>query len=324
MQTQQMRHVAALIEHKSLARAAKALGISQPALSKSLRRLEAHLQVKLFERSARGVLPTEFGRELAQRARAIAIEMAEAERAVRAIRDGREGRIAIGSAPSVIAGVLPVATARLLAGNEDLKVTVIGGLHDRLFEWLRAGEIDAVLSNLVDQPGESDLVQELLFVDRVVVACRPGHPLRQRRTSRPSDIAGFRWVLPSTAIVTRQHLEERLAARGLGAPRIAIETNALAFMRAMILETDCLGYLPSVTMQPGRECAGLVPAGAAWLDWNRPVGLTLRRRSVLSPACRRLIEELRKACAARGTGSATPTALRGPRAPTAGDRDGLV
>ena len=56
MQTQQMRHVAALIEHKSLARAARVLGISQPALSKSLRRLEAHLGVQLFERTARGVV----------------------------------------------------------------------------------------------------------------------------------------------------------------------------------------------------------------------------------------------------------------------------
>jgi len=327
MQTQQMRHVAALIEHKSLARAARALGISQPALSKSLRRLEASLGVDLFERSARGVLPTEFGRELAQRARAIAIEMAEAERAVRAMRDGREGRIAIGSAPSVIASVLPIATARLLAGNDDLKVTVVGGLHDRLFEWLRAGEIDAVLSNLVDQPGDSDLVQEQLFVDRVVVACRPGHPLRQRRATPPGELGRYRWVLPSISIVTRQRLERSLAESGLAAPRIAIETNALAFMRAMLLETDCLGYLPSVTMEPGRECAGLAPAGVAWLDWNRPVGLTLRRRSVLSPACRRLIDELRKVCAARPAPSRASMPLRGGRVlatAASGDRDALL
>jgi DNA-binding transcriptional LysR family regulator len=327
MQTQQMRHVAALIEHKSLARAARVLGISQPALSKSLRRLEAHLGVQLFERTARGVVATEFGRELAQHARAIAIEMTEAERAVRAIRDGREGRIAIGSAPSVIASVLPIATARLLAGNDDLKVTVVGGLHDRLFEWLRAGEIDAVLSNLVDQPGNSDLVEERLFVDRVVVACRPGHPLRQRRAPPPAELARYRWVLPATSIVTRQHLEQCVLAAGLEPPRIAIETNALAFMRAMLLETDCLGYLPSVTLEPGRECAGVVPAGVSWLDWNRPVGLTLRRRSVLSPACRRLIDELRKVCAARPVPSRAPTPLRGGRAPVprrSADRDGLV
>lgn len=299
MQTQHMRHVAALIEHKSLARAARVLGISQPALSKSLRRLEAHLGVKLFERTARGVVATEFGRELGQHASAISIELVEAERAIRAIRDGREGRIAIGSAPSVIASVLPIATTRLMAGNDDLKVTVVGGLHDRLFEWLRAGEIDAVLSNMVDQPGDvgGDLVQEPLFTDRVVVACRPGHPLLERPDPPPGEVARYRWVLPSPTIVTRQHLERLLIEGGLGAPRLAIETNALAFMRAMLMETDCLGYLPAVTMEPGRECAGLVPAGLSWLDWSRRVGLTLRRRGVLSPACRRLVEELRKVCA---------------------------
>jgi DNA-binding transcriptional LysR family regulator len=325
MQLQQLRHVVALVEHRSLVRAAKALGISQPALSKSLRRLEAYLGVKLFERTARGVLATEFGREFAQHARAIAVEVSEAERAVGAIRDGREGRIVIGSAPSVIASVLPIATARLLKGRNDLKLTVIGGLHDRLFEWLRAGEIDVVISNLVEQPDESDLVQETLFADRVVVACRPGHPLLERRNPPKKEIERYRWILPATTILTRQHLEIAMKSHGLTAPRLAVETNALAFMRAMILETDCLGFLPSVTMEPGRECAGVVPAGIGWLDWDRPVGLTLRRSGVLSPACRRLLGELRSVCAERFPASRNSTALRAPR-PTgkSTDHHGLI
>jgi DNA-binding transcriptional LysR family regulator len=326
MQLQQMRHVIALVEHRSLARAAKALGISQPALSKSLRRLETRLGVKLFERSARGVLATEFGRAFAGHARAIDIEVRDAERAIGAIREGREGRIAIGSAPSVIASVLPIATARLLKGRDDLKVTVVGGLHDRLFEWLRAGEIDVVISNLVGQPDDSDLIQETLFVDRVVVACRPGHPLLERRRALKAEIEQYRWVLPAPTIFTRQQLEGALQAHDLPAPNLAIETNALSFMRAMILETDCLGYVPAVTLAPGRECAGLVPAGVAWLDWDRPVGLTLRRRGVLSPACRRLIAELRKVCTERFPGHKAPPLPKGRRtAPgRAPDHHGLV
>jgi len=323
VQLQQLRHVVALIDHRSLASAAKVLGISQPALSKSLRRLETYLGVKLFERTPHGVLATEFGREFVRHARAIASEVSEAERTVGAIRDGREGRIAIGSAPSVIASVLPIATARLLRGRADLKVTVVGGLHDRLFEWLRAGELDVVISNLVDQPDDSDLEQETLFVDRVVLACRPGHPLTAKRNPSKKELERYRWILPSPAIVTRQRLELALKAHGITPPRLAVETNSLAFMRAMILETDCLGYLPAVTMLPGRECAGVVPAGAGWLDWHRPVGLTLRKRTELSPACRRLIAELRKVCAER-----FPTTKRGiahKGGPMRGaDRDGLI
>jgi len=91
MQLQQLRHVVALVDHRSLGRAAQILRISQPALSKSLRRLEAHLGVKLFERTARGVMPTEFGREHAQHARSIAVEIHEAERAAGAIRKGCRG-----------------------------------------------------------------------------------------------------------------------------------------------------------------------------------------------------------------------------------------
>jgi DNA-binding transcriptional LysR family regulator len=297
MQIQQMRHVVAVLEQRSLAAAAKTLGLSQPALSKSLRRLEAYLGVKLFERTPRGMLATEFGREFGSHARAIALEVKEAERAVGAIRDGREGRIAIGSAPSVIASVLPIATARLLKSRESLKVTVIGGLHDRLFEWLRTGEIDVVISNLVGEPENPDFVQETLFVDSVVVACRPDHPLLRNPPKSKKDLERYRWVLPAPTIVTRQHLELALKSHGVAPPKLGIETNSLAFMRAMILETDYLGYLPVVTMAPGRECAGVVPAKIDWLLWNRPVGLTLRGKGVLSPACRRLIVELRNVCA---------------------------
>ena len=295
MQLHQLRHVLALSEHRSLARAAQALGISQPALSKSLRKLEAYLGVELFERTPRGVLPTEFGRELTQHARAIAVGIHEAERAMGAIREGVEGRVAIGSAPSVIAHVLPIATARLLRRRPDLKVTVVVGLHDRLFEWLRNGEIDVVISNLTEDSSDPDFRQETLYTDRVVVASRPGHPLAGRNVPK-EEIQRYRWVLPSQAIVTRQHLELLCKTHGLKPPVVAIETNALAFMRAMLMETDYLGYLPAIVMQPGRECAGTAPAGLRWLDWDRPVGLTVRRSGVLSPACELLIAELRKVC----------------------------
>ncbi|MBL0932637.1 MAG: hypothetical protein IBJ15_21330 [Alphaproteobacteria bacterium] len=94
-------------------------------------------------------------------------------------------------------------------------------------------------------------------------------------------------------------------------------------MRAMILEADCLGYLPAVTLLPGRECAGVVPAGAGWLDWHRPVGLTLRKRTELSPACRRLVAELRKVCAERFPANKRGIAHKG--GPMRGaDRDGLI
>jgi DNA-binding transcriptional LysR family regulator len=226
----------------------------------------------------------------------------------------------------VIASILPIATARLVRERPDLKVTVIGGLHDRLFEWLRAGELDFTVTNLVDAPGDSDLAQETLFADRVVVACRPGHPLTARRNPPKKTLDDYRWVLPATTIVTRQQLERSLAAHGLAPARLAIETNSLAFMRAMIMATDCLGFIPAVTMEPGRECAGLVPAGVSWLDWRRPVGLTLRRSNVLSPACRRLIAELRKVCAESPAAKRPGPALKAARAPAGKtpDHHGLV
>lgn len=296
MQIQQLRHLLATTEHRSLVRAAQALGISQPALSKSLRRLEEYLRVKLFERTPRGLVPTEYGRELTERARPIAVDLKEAERAIAAIRDGVEGLVTVGSAPSTMGRVLPQATARLLERYPTLKITVIGGLNDRLIEQLRAGEIDVVLSNLVEDRMVPDLHQETLYTDRVVVAVREDHPLTQRRSVKAEAVQSWRWVLPGANVVTRRHLEATLAELGLPPPVLAIESDSVPFMGAILRETDYLGYLPEVVLQAGHECAGLVELDIRALAWLRPMGLTVRRRGVMSPACAKLIATLRQIC----------------------------
>jgi DNA-binding transcriptional LysR family regulator len=294
MQIQQLRHLLATTEHRSLVRAAQALGISQPALSKSLRRLEDYLRVKLFERTPRGLMLTEYGRELAERVRPIAVDLKEAERAIAAIRDGVQGQVTVGCSPSPMSRVLPQAVARLIERHDALRITVIGGLNDRLIEQLQAGEIDLVLSNLVDDRAVPDLRQETLYTDRVVVAARADHPLARRRSLKPDAIRPYRWALPGANVVTRRHLETTLVRLGLGPPALALESDSVPFMSAILRETDCLGYLPEVTLQAGREGAGLAELDLPALAWLRPMGVTVRRQGVVSPASENLLSMLRQ------------------------------
>ena len=95
MQIHHLKHLMALAEHRTLSLSARALGISQAALSKSVRRLEAYLDVRLFERTPHGLVQTEYGRALIEQARSVLTQVAETERIIRTLRNGGAGRIAI-------------------------------------------------------------------------------------------------------------------------------------------------------------------------------------------------------------------------------------
>jgi DNA-binding transcriptional LysR family regulator len=294
MQIQHLKHLMALAEHRTLSRSARALGISQAALSKSVRRLEAYLEVPLFERTAQGLIQTEYGRALIEQARLVLIQMAETERTIRTLRNGVAGRIAIGAAVSVIESVVARTIAWLLARQETLDIHIVEGMHDQLFDYLRKGDIDVVLANLVQDDTAADLVQELLYYDDVVVVARPGHPLSRLPRVEPADIAKYKWVMTGVSNVARRQLERRLAEQGLPQPRVAIESASLSFEREILMRTDLLGYMSTIALQPTHSCSTLVPLHAEWMRWQRPVGIITRVGTALSPACRKFLGQLRR------------------------------
>jgi DNA-binding transcriptional LysR family regulator len=90
MDVRHLRNMLAVIEEGSLGKATRHLNISQPALTKSIQRLEEHLGVRLFDREARGMKPTFYAESLKGYAKAACIGMAEAESQIAALRDGTE------------------------------------------------------------------------------------------------------------------------------------------------------------------------------------------------------------------------------------------
>ena len=109
----------------SLGTAAQRLNISQPALTKSVQRLEEHLGVKLFERDTRGMKPTIFAESLHGYAKAACVGMAEAENRIRALRNGTEGVIKIAAPPLIATELLPNILVRLAAERPNLRTEVV-------------------------------------------------------------------------------------------------------------------------------------------------------------------------------------------------------
>ena len=286
-------HLAAAARCGSLTAAAAELGLTQPALSKSIRALERVLGVPVLERGRFGAVPTEYGEALIARGRAIEAELRAAADEVDAIRGARRGRVVVGCGPSEATRLLPLALEALHAGDPGLRVTVLYGLNEALMPMVRRGEVDFALSSVPRTASDPELQHETLHTDTADTVAHADHPLAARRGVRPADLAGQRWVLARRHELERRALDDLFLQAGLRPIDAEIETTSAVLMKTVVLQGRHLSFLPR-EMIHWEERAGLLrPVAVAAPQWARAVGITRRRRGRITEAAAALVAALR-------------------------------
>lgn len=285
----------------SLTAAAAVLGLTQPALSKSIRGLELALGVRVLERGRFGVAPTEAGEALIARHRAIEAELRAAADEIDALRGAHRGRVLVGCGPSEATRLLPLALDALHATDPGLRVTVLYGLNEALMPMVRRGEVDFALSSVPRTASDPELQHETLHTDTAVVVAHADHPLAARRSMRPAELAGQRWVLARRHELERRALDELFLQAGLKPIDAEIETTSAVLMKTVVLQGRHLSFLPRELIH-WEERAGLLrPVPVVAPQWVRAVGITRRRRARTTEAAAALAAALR-ATAARLAG----------------------
>lgn len=294
LDSRRLRHFLAVYDLRSIGQAAEKLYVTQPALSKSIRLLEQDLKVKLFDRTALGVVPTVFGEMLAQHAKVIRSEMRHAELEIANLRGAVKGHVAVGAGPSIAANLLPAAALRLRADRPGIRLTVQEGLVDSLIPALRRGEIDLAIGGW-PRVADGDLTAEVLLHDEVCVVCGPAHPLAARSEVELGDLLEFPWALPPETQRWRQLLEESFLARGLSPPPPALVSNSAVFLRTVLQDGNFLSYLSmqSVPKAQARSPA-IVALPCESLRRRIEVTVTYRERAVLSPASHAILSAVRE------------------------------
>lgn len=302
-------HFLACVRHGSLTDAAEALGISQPALSKAIQRLEASVGAPLLERGRFGVSPTPFGEALAARAEAIQAEIGRARDDIHALQGRGGAELVMGCGPSEANRLLPRALALLAKRHPGLRVTVLYGLNEALMPWVRQGEIELALSSVPGTATDPLLEHEHLFTDSAAVFARADHPLAGRRSVSVRDLASYPFCLARRRELERRALDELFLAAGLRAPEAAIETTSAVLMKSAVLESNYLTFLPRELAHPEERDGRLVALPVAGgPSWSRIVGITRRRGQAPGIAATRLVDALREL--ARASASAAGTRPR--------------
>lgn len=291
------RHLNAFIsvsEQGSIGRAAAELSLTQPALSRIIKRLESQLGVPLFELLPTGMVLTLYGRSLLPYAKLLKTESAHAIEEINALRGVSRGTVRIGAVASAITMLLPSAIEKLLARSPDLRFQVVEAVEDKLAIALANHDIDIAVGANIPESEDVMRIAEHEFCDTCRVIASSRHPLQLRRKLTVRDVVDQPWVMPPRDSPPRQQLEQLMISLGVSPARVAVETRSASAIRALVVRTHFLSWLPE-PLYATEETAGLIRAlPIDGMVLRRRFFVYRRRRGFTPPAAGKLLEELRR------------------------------
>lgn len=272
-------------------RAAESLGLTQPALTKAIARLEREIGARLLDRRPKGVSVTVIGQAVLRRATQLQAAMDDARREFADLATGAAGHLRVGTGLAMAQYLVPVACARLLARAPNLTLDIVAGTGLGLLPSLREGHLDMVLSGL-PSGNEEGLHREPIMEDEVVVIARRRHPLHRRRRVDLAELAEQRWIISKSGSLLADWLDAQWRHAGIAAPAPTAQTDSIATLLSLVASTDLITFHSWSTIRRSPLHAELRPLRSSPLKWRRRLGVTYRQGGYLSSAARQLIDEL--------------------------------
>jgi len=288
-----IEYLLVVAEQRHIGRAAEALGLTQPALSRAIARLEALAGQRLFTRHPRGVEPTPAGQTLLKRALRIRREYDDAMRELQQMKTGQLGLLRVGYSPSVEGALVLGALGRLLAERPAARLRLLERLTQELLEQLADDRLDLVIAP-APVPLSDELSAEPLYTDRLLVVADRGHPLLRATRVTLADIAAEPWLLPTPKMRVRRALDELVAGAGLAALNARIESDTITAGHFRLLEGTRMLALCTEWWLPTLRRLGLepLPMPPDEIGPARAVALMRRLDGYVSPLAARLRELL--------------------------------
>lgn len=290
MDIRQIRSFLAIADTGSVTRAAEVLHVVQPAVSRQLKLLEEDVGAPLFERGRQGMVLTEGGHLLLERARRALRELDAARLEIRPTPGTVSGIVNLGLLPSSCELLTGPLVAALQQRYPQIRVSLSVGYTDPLRRWLESGEIDAAL--LYDPPPSPAMDVAPLVEEPLSLVGLAG---QQLDSAVPVDVQALGHqplVLPSPPHGLRSLVEHACAVAGVTL-RLAAETNALAVQKVLVTQGHGLSVLPRVAVAAELERGLLAAPHIKGPAFTRRIVLALPTTRRTSTAVRCVTEVLK-------------------------------
>jgi DNA-binding transcriptional LysR family regulator len=293
----QLQHVAAIGQYRSFGRAAQALGMSQPALSKSIRVLEAALGVRLFERGKSGASPTVFGHLVLSRSGAVIQNLDSLLAEIDRMNNLASGTLAVGAGFFPYDTFVVPAVERLARAYPGLHLRVVQADWRTVADQVLSGAIDIGVAGVARAHRDPALAVEHLTVQTARFFVRRGHPLSGATRPTLEKLAPYPFAMGSIPPLLAPYFQ-RVGIKGRIDPSTgdfipAIAVDSVVLMKSVVMSTDAFGAAPDVVIS-SELAAGKVVALPIEAPWAvaEPGVIRLRERP-MTPAQTTFLAEVR-------------------------------
>lgn len=291
LRIQQLDMLLHLMENRSISETADRLGLTQSAVTKSLKELESSFSVRLFDRTSRGLRPTAYGEVLERFAHDAVIGLQSAHEAIRALRFGERGHVGLGLVPGASQGMVAQALQRIRGSHPELSIELQVDLTEPLLEALHAGLIDIAL---VHPSAAVDLERFKCMPagsERLFALVHPHHPLLALDAAQRMNV-GAAWALPSRDEPLRQLVDAAIVRGGFPPPRDVIELPLHAGAAELAQQLDVIVVLPESLALPYTQRGALLRLELPFEPPMLPLALLRARHAEASAGAAIVLREL--------------------------------
>lgn len=288
----QLRVFVAVARHGSFSRAGEAIGLTQSAISHSVKELEAEVGVRLLDRTTREVVLTDAGLRLANRVERLLDELQAALLDARSFGVQRSGTVRVATSQTISAHLMPQCIAAGEREYPEIRIMLRDQAQQQVLHSVRNAEVDFGI--VVDPVQAVDLECEAVLHEPFLLLCRDDHPFAAQPEVRWSALNGCRLVLQDYASGSRPLIDSALRQQGVEA-QVVQEIGHPATLFPMVAEGIGISIFPALALplpEGGRlRVRRLVP------EINRALMLVRRKNRSLTPAAEAIWQVARQQAA---------------------------
>ncbi|MBO3636653.1 MULTISPECIES: LysR family transcriptional regulator [Bacillus] len=277
MEWEQLEYFQTLARMQHVTKAAKSLSITQPALSRSIARLENHLGVPLFDRQGRSISLNQYGHIFLRRVQAMMKEYTEGKEEIQALLKPDQGVVSLGFLHTLGTTLVPDLIGSFQQEYSNISFQLKQNHSYWLLERLKSGDLDLCL--LASIKPEDPIQWIKLWSEELFVFVPNDHPLASRESITLNEIAGERFILLKKGYALRMTVDELFEKANIQ-PNIMFEGEEAATAAGFVAAGLGISILPDLK---GLDQSKITKIRVSWPECQRVIGIAWIKGRFLSP-----------------------------------------
>jgi DNA-binding transcriptional LysR family regulator len=279
----------------SVGAAATALSLTQPAVSRTLRKLEQQLGVQLFLRHSTGMELTAFGQSLLPHAALLETGLHRALEEIDLMRGASKGMARVGILPSLVPDILPTVLNSVRTKLPGIQLHVVEAPNHQLTRALLRGEIDFAIAAVPPEFTEESIRVTPLLNDEICIVARAEHTIMKKKSPTQKELREYDWALQERGGLIWRYFLALFAGANLEPPVVTLTANSVQTLKSVILSTDLITMLPLTSIRNEEKNKTLRPVPLRAARWRRQIAVLRRSNGSMLPAVNVVLTEFRKA-----------------------------